>query len=166
LNSTLWSVLGGTGSACAKLHSINMALSKIVGFGAFKFTEAGTYALAGKTGALALYSGVGAKLTSAVLGLTGIGGLGKLIANKIRKNKEKEKEIEPSENNNIKSNENKKQEATLTREQIADLVKQEVEKATEGLVKENKALKAENESLRQQIEELVREQELSATRTK
>lgn len=166
LNSTLWSVLGGTGSACAKLHSINMALSKIVGFGAFKFTEAGTYALAGKTGALALYSGVGAKLTSAVLGLTGIGGLGKLIANKIRKNKEKENEIETPENNNKKSNENNKQETTLTREQIAELVKQEVEKATEGLVKENKALKAENESLRQQIEELLSEQELSATRTK
>lgn len=158
LNSTLWSVLGGTGSACAKLHSINMALSKIVGFGAFKFIEAGTYTLAGKAGALALYSGVGAKLTTAVLGLTGIGGLGKLIANKIRKNKEKEneKEIEPTENNNKKSNDNNKQETTLTREQIAELVKQEVEKATEGLVKENKALKAENDSLRQQIEELVR----------
>ena len=168
LNSTLWSVLGGTGSACAKLHSINMALSKIVGFGAFKFTEAGTYALAGKTGALALYSDVGAKLTSAVLGLTGIGGLGKLIANKIRKKKEKDKEevIEKTENNNKNHNENNKHETTLTREQIAELVKQEVEKATEGLVKENKALKAENESLRQQIEELLREQELSATRTK
>ncbi len=148
VNSTLWSVLGGTGPACSALHSVNMALSKIVGFGAFKFTEAGTYTLAGKTGALALYSGVGANLTTAALSL---GGIGKLIANKFKKKEQKEAT---------------KENTTLTREQIAELVKQEVEKATQDLVKENKALKAENALYKQQIEELVREQELSASRTK
>lgn len=86
INSTVWSLLGGQGAICSILHAINVGLSKIVGVGLFKFTEAGTYTFLGKEGALALYQSVGAKLTTAALSL---GGIGKLIANKIKNKNEK-----------------------------------------------------------------------------
>ena len=88
INSTLWSVLGGQGAICGILHAINLGLSKIVGVGLFQFTQAGTYTFLGKAGALALYNAVGAKLTAAAAAL---GGIGALIAKKIKNKNEKKK---------------------------------------------------------------------------
>ena len=86
INSALWTTLGGQGAVCGILHAINLGLSKIVGAGLFQFTQAGTYTFLGKTGALALYSSVGAKLTAAAAAL---GVVGTLIAKKIKGKNEK-----------------------------------------------------------------------------
>jgi len=92
INSSLWTVLGGQGAICSALHAINLGLSKVVGGSLFKFTTAGTYTFLGQTGALNLYSAVGAKITTA---LAGLGGIGAAIANKIKKkNKNKTEELE------------------------------------------------------------------------
>lgn len=88
INSALWTTLGGQGAICGLLHTINLALSKIVGVGLFQFTQAGTYTFLGKSGALALYSAVGAKLTAAAAAL---GGIGAVIAKKIKNKNEKKK---------------------------------------------------------------------------
>ena len=88
INSSLWAAIGGKGALASILHSINLGLSKIAGLGMFGYdAAAGTYNLAGIAGARALYSAVGAKLTTAALGL---GLIGKKVANKINKRKEKE----------------------------------------------------------------------------
>ena len=97
VNSTLWSILGGKGALCATLHSINLGLSKVAGFGAFKFVEAsGLYTMGGSAAAsaLPLYTSVGAKLTTAALAL---GGIGASVANKINKGKKKDPEKDPKE---------------------------------------------------------------------
>ncbi len=85
-SSALWGVLGGSGPICSALHTMNMALSKVAAFGAFKFVpETGLYTLGGAAGAKALYTAAGAKLLTAAEAVVGAGGIGAVVVNKVKK---------------------------------------------------------------------------------
>lgn len=151
VNSALWAYLGGKGALCAALHSLNLGLSKAIGFGAFKFTEAGTYTWLGKAGALQLYSAVGAKLTAA-LGTLSLGAFGKNLIDKIR-GKKTDKVID-DDNDKIDEPEDEITESDDLKAQLEELKKQ-IEALTEQVNKQQIQIEEQNKQLNAALEVLM-----------